>query len=103
MVYSTQRIGLSKDGHQKIRWSIEYTFIISQSQPQPKPKAKILFTGKAKNIKNRKGYEPLFGEPCRARRATKSMGGAVRRQRNGIKNAGKYGSGVFIQLRSNLL
>jgi len=40
--------------------------------------------------------EPLFGEPRRARRTAKSMGGALRRPRNGFQKIGTSGSGVFI-------
>jgi len=62
--------------------------------------AKILF--RAKQIKIAKDFEPLFGEPRRARRATKSMGGALRRPKNGFRKIGTSGFGVFIQFRSNL-
>jgi len=44
----------------------------------------------------------VLGEPRFARRATKSMGGAERRPRNGFQKIGTSGSGVFIQFRSNL-
>jgi len=63
--------------------------------------SKDSFLGKA-NTKIVRDLEPLLGEPRRARRATKSMGGTVRRPRNGFRKIGKSGFGVFIQLRSNL-
>jgi len=64
-------------------------------------KAKILFW--AKQIeKIAKDFEPALGEPHFSRRATKSMGGALRRPRNGFQKIGKSGFGVFIQFRSNL-
>jgi len=61
--------------------------------------SKNSFLGKAN--KNCKGYEPLFSEPRFARRAAKSMGGALRRPKNGFQKIGTSGFGVFIQFRSN--
>jgi len=63
--------------------------------------AKILFRAK-QILKIARDFEPALGEPRRARRATKSMGGALRRPKNGFRKIGTSGSGVFIQLRSNL-
>jgi len=61
---------------------------------------KILFW--AKQIeKIARDFEPALGEPRFARRAAKSMGGALRRPRNGFQKIGKSGFGVFIQFRSN--
>ena len=53
-------------------------------------------------LKIARDFEPLFGEPRFARRAAKSMDGAVRRPRNGFQKIGTSGFGVFIQFRSNL-
>jgi len=46
--------------------------------------SKNSFLGKA-NTKIARDNKPLFGEPRRARRATKSMGGALRRPKNGFQ------------------
>jgi hypothetical protein len=83
--------------------------------------AKILFVGKANTkpphlcigvgVKIVSNVEPLFVRPRGARlRAerqgfirAKSMGGSASRPPNGLRKTEKYGSNVFIQLRSNLL
>ncbi len=54
-----------------------------------------LFFNWAKQIlKNRKGYEPLFGEPRRARRASFPVQGGAKRRRNGKPKRRKFDTGA---------
>ena len=64
--------------------------------------AKILFLGKA-NTKIARDFEPPFGRARSARKPPKSMGGAVRRPRNGWSKVRKSNLGVYLRFRSNLL
>ena len=63
--------------------------------------SKNSFYGQSKYEKIARDFEPLFGEPRFARRATKSMGGALRRPKNDFWKIGTSGFDVFIQFRSN--
>jgi len=58
--------------------------------------SKNSFLGKA-NTKIARDFEPLFGEPRPARRATKSMGGALRRPKNGFQKIRTSGFGGRIK------
>jgi len=69
----------------KTTLGIEHIYII----------AKILFRAK-QILKIARDFEPALGEPRRARRAAKSMGGAVRRPRNGWSKIRKSNLGVYL-------
>ena len=56
----------------------------------------------SKYLKNRKGYEPLFGEPRFARLASISVQGGAKRRRNGRQNSRKFDTGAFIQPNPSL-
>jgi len=64
--------------------------------------AKILFLSKA-NTKIARDFESPLGRARSARKPPKSMGGAVRRPRNGWSKIRKSNLGVYLRFRSNLL
>jgi len=63
----------------------------------------LLVFNRAKQIlKIARDFEPLFGEPRRARRASFPVYGGAKRRRNARPKRRKFDTGAFIQPNPNL-